>query len=231
MKRKLSYLTLLVCALLMNPGWSAQEPTLIDIDFEGGPVWQFLERIEEFNINTMVPENASEVLIPPFSLRNTTIENLFQALSIAGSNAPVKFAWISSNRDMPLVLVNQNRLMGIDRGNITWVLTVLEPTFTVQPLAIGHLLHSQSNPHGYTMEQITSVIQSTVDAAAKAANRASALDFKYHESTELLIVTGVARDLRLTHETLGAMYQSLQAKQARDSQVSIYPSTNNNQGK
>jgi hypothetical protein len=180
-----------------------------------------MEEIQDLGLNVILPANASEIPIPPISLRITSPKQLFNALSILGDQAPVKFAWIPSSPLIPNILGPNGQIMGNDT-EVVWVLTGPESSMVAKPFAIGHLLEHDQNEFGYSVDEITSVIASTVKISADVGNRESELDFQYHEGTELLIIIGKTDDLRITAETLSALRDSMIAKQVRNNPYNVF---------
>ncbi len=202
--------TLMLVALLGCNGLMAQSSSNFDIDFAGGSAREFADSVGELGINVLVPGDAGQIQIPQVRLRNVTADSMFEVLNIIGDQAPIRFAWIGSGAQ-PMIVSADGSLVGSSNPRI-WVLHNAGSQRVAQPFAIGHLIESDSNEAGYSVDEITSAIDSTVRAAAAAAGRESELSYQFHEGTELLIITGLAQDVRTAELTVSTLRQSQQAK-------------------
>lgn len=197
--------------LLFTVAQAAEEVQRFDIDFDGGNAREFVEAIDNLEINLIIPGDADAIQIPTVKLRNITAAKLFQALTIIGTQSPTKFAFERSGGPYTTVL-NHDGTFITDTQDQIWVLQNLSAQRTAQPFAIGHLLQSESNEQGYTIDDITSAIDSTVQAYASVAERGSDIAFQYHEGTELLIITGSVPDVTIARSTLNTLRESLRSK-------------------
>lgn len=186
---------------------AANEPPTYDLDFGGGSALDFAEVLSELEINAIYPENAGLIAIPRIRLRNVSQQDLFNALNIVGNDAAISFSWHRSGNDFPTIIQADGQVINDVRNQI-WVLTSTGSKTTAQPFAIGHLLPSATNEDGYSVDDITSAIAAAAEASATAEGRISELDFKYHEGTQLLIITGRVEDVRVASQTLTTLRQS-----------------------
>ncbi|NKB33277.1 MAG: hypothetical protein GKR91_09275 [Pseudomonadales bacterium] len=194
----------------------AQEQTFeFEVDFEGGSVADFMDTLMDLGINVVVPANAEGIQIPTIKLDNVTPDRLFDALSIIGAQAPTQFTWKSSGQSMPTILSEDGSVIA-GPGKKIWVLEPYGSQKTAQPFALGHLLVSENNSEGYSVDEITSAIDATVQANAQAGGRNSDIEFQYHEGTELLIITGVINDVEVAEDTLKTLRESLQSRRTSE---------------
>ena len=191
---------------------AAERVKTYQIEFDGGSAEKFWEQeLRDLDLNVMLPDNAEKITLPKIRLHNASAAELFQALTLIGSQAAVKFAWTASSSHRPIILGLDGPVVANPDTRI-WVLQSMGVEMTAQPFAIGHLLESDSNEDGYTVDEITSVIDSTVGARASVNGRESSMKFQYHEATELLIITGTENDVRVANMTLETLRQSQESK-------------------
>ncbi len=201
------FLTLLLLCITWNISQAADAIATYDVDFGGGSALDFADTLDDLGINAIYPENAAFIDIPAIRLRNVTQRDLFNALNIIGRDAPIRFEWGRSGNDMPLIIQPGGQVTN-DQTNQIWVLISTGSRKTAQPFAIGPLLAGESNENGFSVDEITSAVASAAESAATAEGRSSELDFKYHEGTQLLIITGRVEDVRVAGMTLQTLGQS-----------------------
>ncbi len=82
------------------PQANEQAPRVFDFHFEGGNAFQLQTAIQERELNFIVPEEADEVHIPKFSVRNVQPKELFNALDLLlGTSNPRYLIQIESTHD------------------------------------------------------------------------------------------------------------------------------------
>lgn len=176
---------------------SIPEQQSYNIDFGGGTPYEFRDQeLQELGINVILPDTSQSIVFPEISLRNVTEVGLFHALTSLGANSNPPFEWQPSNEQPPIVLPN-GTVIG-DTGSNVWTL-VPHISMSAMPFSVRDLLEE------YSIDEITSAIEATIQAAAETQSRQSELEFRFHEATNLLIIVGYNEDLKLASVTIAAL--------------------------
>jgi hypothetical protein len=196
-------LVILVVSLLVVGTANAQKPPVYQIDFEGGTAYEFWEsQLQELEINVILPDNVRSLEIPEIRLRNVTVDELFDALTIVGQNSfPITEWEVTKIGSSPLVGSNGTVINA--PGERVWTLVAYNSR-TAKPFSVRGLLEE------FSIEEITSAIESTIQATAEAQGRSSDIEFRFHEATDLLIIIGQSADVISAGQTIDALYSSWQ---------------------
>ena len=214
MKTNLTTIACLIFLALATPAYSADKPRVFDLEFNGGTVEEFIDAIKDLDINILTTPEGRVLRMPRFKLHNITADDLFTFLNLAGGNSG--YTW---------QLTNSQKNPGDPGKNNIWVLKAPENNPNAankndsqqnsgpqaMPIAIGHLIKDKPGENGYTIEQITTAIEKTVEADYKArgADDKNRIAFQYHKDTKLLIVSGEFRAVQLAMFTINTLKKSL----------------------
>lgn len=210
MKLLIIRITCLFFLAMAIPAFSQGERQLIDLEFNGGTVAEFVSATKDLNLNVVVPDKADEMRLQTIKVRNVEEDDLFTALNIMGVSYGLnKFVWRN--------LASENNPNYPGSKNV-WVLMEAEPPPKSEPMAmpiaVSFLVKGESKSRGYTIEQITTAIKETVAADYKVRGRdgEDKISFQYHEDTKLLIVSGEKRAVDLAMITVSSLKDSLVAE-------------------
>jgi hypothetical protein len=164
----------------------------IDIDFPGGTIPQLLKAIErtnEIKPNVIVSEKASNVKLPPFSLRSVSLMEAIRALEglreIGSQVLEVK------------ALHNVLTVSTVDVGPPP----KKAPSRDTRVFDVSQVLTGDC-----TIEDI--VIAITTAWEMRSKTMAHDADLKYHTETNLLIAVGTREDLNLAHNVLMELHSA-----------------------
>ena len=217
MIKKLIAVVCLIYLAQAMPAYSADKSQSFDLDFKGGTVTEFVNAIKDLDINVLTTPEGRELKVPKFKLRNVTADDLFTFLNLTGENDG--YIW-QSTRSMK----NPNFPSGKD----IWILKTKEVTDRknqqqdsgpqAMPIAIGNLIKDKAGLNGFSIEEITTAIEKTVEADYKARGEdgKNRITFLYHKETKLLIVSGEGRAVHLAMLTISTLNRSLKYASGRE---------------
>jgi hypothetical protein len=188
--------------LVDQPRAVGQHP--IQLEWTRGTLGSLSKLISKMDMNIyciMSPE-VEKIEIPGFRLRFETKRELYDFLRSYGQHRFI-LEWAGDNED--------------ETGKSFWVFKSIPKVDlnasegrkpTARPISVMSLVGSLT----YTIEQITTAIQHTVDAfyAANGEKPQPPISFQYHKDTYLLIVSGESQAVDLAEKTIDALRQGLQ---------------------
>jgi len=189
------------------PPLSPREPTF-DVTFNGGKPQDLMKVLEKARNETtpvIIPANATDIVLPPFELRNVTLSELFNALNLLGSSDNWSWHMSKASGDAGsniwvLIKSTSNNVTG--RGSVPIYNynpqpSPAPPEMKVQPIHVGYLLGK------YKIEDLTTAIETGWEMAGKSADpKAQAPELKYHKDTELLLIKGYPAQISFVNELL-----------------------------
>ncbi len=161
--------------------------TKFDLDFPGGNPRELVAAMQKAMgrpLNVIVPPQASEVAIPPLTMRSVTAAQLFKALTDASPNVIAVHNLNGSPRQSYPTNYSFNT-----EGNVTddsiWHLNANIPLPDETPArSVRFYLLTPFLDRGLTVDDITTAIQTGWKMAGISG------ELSYHKETKLLIVVG-----------------------------------------
>lgn len=174
-----------------------------DLKFAGGSAEDFEKSIRALDINLMLPAEADKIEIPPFEVKDVTAIELFLALNILlqGTDETVYSRFEISSRKSATGGIWVLHQQTAAKRNSRYERANLELEYNLIPINISNLLEF------YTIEDITSVIQSAVETYAGAVDKVDELklDIKFHRETGILILSGPHGAVKLAQTTMNEL--------------------------
>jgi hypothetical protein len=196
----------------------AQEPEfrIKEIYFKGGTPEELVKALRDaiFQtdskkvLNVLISPEMKRVMIPPFSLQNVTLSDVFQALNNVSDNAK-SGQWQLSGSSEPIWVLNPVSAGGIDPltglpVGMGGFRAPKEPmSCEVYPVA-GYLT-------ALKIDDITTAIQTAWNLIPNGGEQTGTL--KFHKDTELLIAVGTAQQLALIKSVLSSLRQGMAEKE------------------
>jgi hypothetical protein len=201
---------------------TAQPEQKFDIDFPGGTPRDLvldIERITKKPLNVIInEEDNNNVFIPPFKMNQVTVSQLFEAITAASRRTVQQITGTLFNKDgIPLHQYQQFQAeygfqlaskSGTD-GEPIWIFynkaPQLPPGLAPDAQGKSSTRFYQLAPHleaGFTVEDITTALQSAWEMAGQLDDGLGTPKFKYHADTTLLIAVGHASRLELIDQVL-----------------------------
>jgi hypothetical protein len=165
----------------------------VDIDFSGGSIRDFVVAIQEesgVTPNVILSATASELVIPPVSLRSVSIGNLIMALEGLQEVAGYKIMVVPARDDLMTVSA----------------IRVREPN---PKMSMAFDLKSIFE-RGYSIDDIVTAIETAWKMQAASHDA----ELKFHKETNLLLAVGSRDDLR----TVEAILETISLSQDREAE-------------
>jgi hypothetical protein len=195
-----------------------------DLDFRGGTPGDLRNAVEKATgkpLNAVIPDDCSDVRIPEISVRNVSVAQLFEAVTLASKDTrrynsgmgPMGGGW------SVMTLTYGFRTEGTPNENSIWYFyrEKLPETSATPPRAACRFY--QLSPYldaGYKVEDITTAITTAWDMLGTAPRP----HMKYHKDTKLLIAVGEADKLQMIDEALGQLSRGSPKQKSSNSQDS-----------
>ena len=221
--------SLLVIALIAGSG-AAQTPDVdpatglplketekvFDLSFPGGPPRQFVDAVEKaakISLNVIIPHEHEAVALPPLKVKNVTVPQLFQALTMASTKQETRitgtyFAMAGKPSPQPQyqIVTTKFGFKTTDerpRGNSIWYFYHDSPPPAPQgsPATMPQQCRFwQLDPYleTYKVEDITTAIETGWHMAKVTPGP----QMKFHKETKLLVVVGGADGLSIVDDVL-----------------------------
>jgi len=182
-----------------------------DLDFRGGSPGELRNAIEKATakpLNAIIPEDCSDVRIPGISVKNVTVAQLFEAVTLASKDTrryPTGGygAFGRGENWSVMTLTYGFRTEGTPNENSIWYFyrdKIPDPRTPVPDVCRFYQLSPYLDA-GYKVEDITTAIET----AWKMLRIAPQPEMKYHKDTKLLIAVGEADKLQMIDEALGQL--------------------------
>ena len=199
-------------------------PPRFDLDFRGGTPSDLVKAIEKATakpLNAIIPDDCYDVRIPGISVKNVTVAQLFQAVTLASKDTrrynngmgPMGGGW------SVMTLTYGFRTEGTPNENSIWYFyrekLPEEPSTPSRSVCRFYQL-SPYLEAGYKVEDITTAIATAWDMLGTAPHP----HMKYHKDTKLLIAVGEANKLQMIDEALGQLSRGSPKQKSSNSQDS-----------
>ncbi len=185
-----------------------------DLDFRGGgpgDLRNAIERATAKPLNAIIPEDCSDVRIPGISVKNVTVAQLFEAVTLASkdtrryptSSFGPSFGPGRGENWSVMTLTYGFRTEGTPNENSIWYFyrdKIPDPRTPVPDVCRFYQLSPYLDA-GYKVEDITTAIET----AWKMLGIAPQPEMKYHKDTKLLIAVGEADKLQMIDEALSQL--------------------------
>jgi hypothetical protein len=194
-----------------------------DLNFMGGAPRELVKAIEKATgkpLNAVIPDDCnSDVRIPEISVRNVTVAQLFEAVTLASKDTrrynsgmgPMGGGW------SVMTLTYGFRTEGTPNENSIWYFyreKLPEASATPPRAACRFYQLSPYLEAGYKVEDITTAIETAWDMLGTAPHP----QMKYHKDTKLLIAVGEADKLQMIDEALGQLSRGSPKQKSSNSQ-------------
>jgi hypothetical protein len=187
-----------------------QSPALtkFDLDFPGGTPRDLVAAIQKAMgrpLNVIVSPQASEVGMPPLTMRSVTAAQLFKALTAASPNAVA----VHNLNGFPRQIISTNYAFKTE-GNVTddsiWYLNANNaPSDEIPARSARFYLLTPFLDQGLTVDDITTAIQTGWKMAGISGQ------LSYHKETRLLIAVGDQTQF----DTVNGVLQALKEQKPR----------------
>lgn len=183
-----------------------------DLDFPGGTPRDMVKAIDKATgktLNAIIPEDCSDVRIPGISVKNVTVQQLFEAITSASkdtrryttSSFGPSFGPGRNENWSTMTLTYGFRTDGAPNENSIWYFYRDKLPDTPSHAVCRFYQLSPYLDAGYKVEDITTAIET----AWKMLGIAQGPEMKYHKDTKLLIAVGEADKLQMIDEALSQL--------------------------
>lgn len=186
-------------------GWPTQEPepeNRFDVDFNGGSPRQFVHAIEtaaKIPLNVIVAEEHEGLLLSPLKMRNVTVPQLFEAVTLASRKVELR-------RTGPNAFQQATTSYGFrsadqkPRANSIWYFFVEAPPPPIYTPPEPQCRFWQLEP--YLEKLKVEDITTAVEAGWKMMGVNPLPKLSFHKDTKLLIVVGHPNQLSIVDDVL-----------------------------
>jgi hypothetical protein len=188
-----------------------------DLDFAGGRPKDLVVAIQRATghpLNVIIAADDAEVTLPPVKVHDVSLGDLFSSLEIASRRQVAQVTgtyFDNANRPSRSQYSFVNTSYGFEKRGNVWVFHVdkpvapprdaqLPPERVARFYQLGPFLE-----HGYTVEDITTAIQTAWELTPNAGPPAT---LKFHKETKLLIGVGNTAQLQTIEDALKALRPS-----------------------
>jgi hypothetical protein len=196
-----------------------------DLDFPGGRPRDMVEAIEKATgktLNAIIPDDCSNVGIPGISVKNVTVAQLFEAVTLASKNTrrytTGSYGGLGRGESWSVMTLTYGfRTEGTPNENSIWYFYQDKVPDSPSPAAVCRFY--QLSPYleaGYKVEDITTAIET----AWKMLGIAPQPDMKYHKDTKLLIAVGEPDKLQIIDDALKQLSKRSPKEKSSNSQDS-----------
>lgn len=220
--------SLLLLAMLVGSGAAAEKPAIdpatglplpetepvFDLSFPGGPPRQFVDAVEKaakISLNVIIPHEHEAVALPPLKVKNVTVPQLFQALTMASTKQETRITGTQfgmGGKPLPQyqIVTTKFGFKTTDersRGNSIWYFyhdspppaPKESPATTPQQCRFWQL---EPYLETYKVEDITTAIETGWQMAKVMPGP----QMKFHKETKLLVVVGGTDGLSIVDDVL-----------------------------
>jgi hypothetical protein len=173
-----------------------------DIDFKGGPPRQLVETIEKaarIPLNVIIPEEHEAFVLPPLKLRNVTVPQLFQAISVASTKSQLRQVSPGHNEHYTSSYGFKTAEQR-STANSIWYFFVSAPPLAPYRPPQPQCRFWQLEPYleKLKVEDITTALETGWKMVVKGPPPS----MKFHKDTKLLIVVGEPSQLSMVDDVL-----------------------------
>jgi hypothetical protein len=184
-----------------------------DLDFRGGTPGELVKTIEKAigkPLNAVIPDEYADTKLPALSVRNVTVEQLFEALQRATTKLE-RYAWtdyINDRRESwtasPVTFYFDwtfrcgFKTDGRPTENSIWCFFCDKPQVQHDPVICRFYQLAPYLEAGYKVEDITS----TIDTGWKMLGITRRPEVSYHKDTKVLVAVGEADKLKTIDDVL-----------------------------
>ena len=189
----------LLCISLLTAGAAGSPPAdaiLIDLEYPGGPATDYIKALlrSAGEINIVVPAEASEVLMPPVSLKRVTAAAALDLLDGRSTKRPGREVRLSVS-ELPLYDTEERRTYKIEAevwGN--------PASAHASVWTIAGLLDNEVS---------SKAVLSAVEITLEIVGSTTPMDVRFHEDTGLLIASGDGAQLEAIEQVLDRLQESI----------------------
>lgn len=194
-----------------------------DLKFPGGTPEQLVKAIEKATdkpLNTVIPDDCRDLKIPPFSVRDVTVAQLFEALYRASITSGHYLYQNADSNAAYLALTNSYgfRTDGMPNENSIWYFYWNNEATPQKVISATVCQFYQLSPYlqaGYSVDDITT----GVETAWKMLGVTEPPALSYHKETKVLIAVGEKYYVNLIGDVLKQLSQGKPKGKPSDSQA------------
>jgi hypothetical protein len=195
-----------------------------DLDFRGGSprdLVQVIERATGKTLNAIIPDDCSDVRIPGISVKNVTVAQLFEAVTLASRDTrrymTGGFGAFGRGENWSVMTLTYGfRTEGTPNENSIWYFYRDKVPDSPFPAVCRFYQLSPYLDAGYKVEDITTAIET----AWKMLGIDPQPEIKYHKDSKLLIAVGEANKLQMIDDALGQLSKGSPKQKSSNSQDS-----------
>jgi hypothetical protein len=200
--------------------------TKFDLDFLGGTPKELVKAVEKTigkPVNTVIPDDCTDLKIPAVSVKNVTVAQLFEALRLASKTTRRydvidPFTWNGTWSERTSTYGFQTE--GVPNENSIWFL-IKEgddsgPFISVAPTVCKFYQLSPYLEAGYKVEDVTTAIET----AWKMLGVTKMPTLSYHKDTKVLIAVGDADKVHLIGDVLEQLSKGKPKEKASEKDLS-----------